>query len=107
MPQPTELSCNKRTRAEILPGNICKIATTFIRQRDKQQHIALAAVLTLLGILLGFGTVLSVTTTLTLGTLKELWDARFGTGYSWADQLANLIGSVLGLIVAHSILHSI
>ncbi|MDY0011842.1 MAG: hypothetical protein RBS40_02995 [Rhodocyclaceae bacterium] len=77
-----------------------KIATEFLTQRDKQQHIALAAILTMTGLLLGLSVATTLIVTLALGTAKEIWDAFYGTGYSWADQLANLIGSGLGVVAA-------
>lgn len=72
----------------------------FLTQRDKQQHIALAAVLTALGIVFGLSPTTAIFAIVGLGTLKEFWDARYGTGYSWADQLANIIGIGLGLTTA-------
>jgi len=35
---------------------------------------------------------------LLIGTLKECWDQRYGSGFCWYDMLANALGMVAGLL---------
>ena len=41
---------------------------------------------------------LSIILTLLIGTLKECWDQRYGSGFCWYDMLANTLGIAVGLI---------
>jgi hypothetical protein len=70
----------------------------YMQQEDKAQHIicgfmAVVALLPLLGL------ALAVVLVLVLGLLKEIWDLAVGSGFSWYDIVANLVGVTLALVV--------
>lgn len=41
----------------------------------------------------------SIGLTLLIGTLKECWDQRYGSGFCWYDMLANILGIAAGVII--------
>ena len=40
-----------------------------------------------------------------IGTLKECWDQRYGSGFCWYDMLANILGIGAG-VIAYILLHT-
>lgn len=70
----------------------------YMQQEDKAQHIicSFMAVVALLPLL---GLAPAVVLVLLLGLLKEIWDLAVGTGFSWYDIVANMVGVTLALVV--------
>jgi VanZ family protein len=68
-------------------------------QLDKKLHFVVSLVLVFIFFLLTQNIILSANITLFIGFLKEIYDKYFGTGFSWADIIANIIGVVFGILL--------
>jgi len=66
-------------------------------EEDKRKHFWVCFFLQFL-FLPGLSAGLSIILILLIGTLKECWDQRYGSGFCWYDMLANTLGMTVGLI---------
>jgi len=74
-------------------------------QLDKKLHFVISLLLVFIFFLLTQNIILSANITLLIGFLKEIYDKYFGTGFSWADIIANIIGIVIGSLLIGGLLY--
>jgi len=74
-------------------------------QLDKKLHFVISLLLVFIFFLLTQNIILSANITLLIGFLKEIYDKYFGTGFSWADIIANIIGIVFGSLLIGGLLY--
>ena len=74
-------------------------------QLDKKLHFVISLLLVFIFFLLTQNIILSANITLFVGFLKEIYDKYFGTGFSWADIIANIIGIVFGSLLIGGLLY--
>ena len=74
-------------------------------QLDKKLHFVISLLLVFIFFLLTQNIILSANITLFVGFLKEIYDKYFGTGFSWADIIANIIGIVIGSLLIGGLLY--
>lgn len=67
-------------------------------ETDKLKHFGVCFVLQLV-FLPWLSVLASIGLALLIGTLKECWDQRYGSGFCWYDMLANVLGIGAGVAV--------
>ena len=78
-------------------GSTCHPLLAKLRETDKRKHFWVCFCLQLV-FLPWLPLLESVGLALLIGTLKECWDQRYGSGFCWYDMLANILGIVAGVI---------
>ena len=66
-------------------------------QEDKLYHIVAEFLITV-AIGLFIGILAGIVVALFIGILKEVYDKYFGSGFSWGDIVADLVGIGLGIL---------
>ena len=66
-------------------------------ERDKANHFVYGAVVTMLGLVFGIGTVWSFGVCLAVAVLKEVWDHFYGSGFDLMDIVWTLLGGAVVL----------
>lgn len=67
---------------------------------DELNHFTFSAAVASASTAAGLAPVESVCLTAGLGLLKEIYDSRFGTGFSTSDLAADVIGAIAGTLAA-------
>lgn len=66
-------------------------------QEDKLYHIVAEFLITIaIGLFTNF--LIGIVVALFIGILKEIYDHYFGSGFSWGDIIADLVGIGLGVL---------
>lgn len=73
------------------------IVATKMREEDKRKHMIWSFWLTCAATFLVMHIGYAFAAVMMLGLCKEIWDARYGSGFCLFDMLANVIGSLLAL----------
>ncbi len=69
-----------------------------MQQEDKARHI-ICSFMSVMAMQFVVSVWLAVCLVLLLGLVKELWDLTIGTGFSWYDIVANVVGVAFAVLV--------
>ncbi|CAL1240822.1 protein of unknown function [Candidatus Methylocalor cossyra] len=88
----------KRTCRRVFPPSSGLPSLLRLVGPDKLYHILVSRIIFLL-LVQRLPLMAGILITLAVGLLKELWDHYYGSGFCWADLVANKIGIVITMAI--------